>query len=302
MSNNNQNKSKTQLVLSMLVFGSVGIFVRYIDMPSSLISVVRGFLGFLILLLYALLSRKKISLADIKSNLFLLILSGAFIGLNWIFLFESYRYTSVAVSTLCYYTAPVFMIILSAVILKEKLSVKKIICVAVSLFGMVLVSGVFGAGMNITQVKGVAFALCAGLIYAFIAVFNKKFKPISPNDRTLVQLFAACVVILPYSLLNKELNFAGISLHQIVLLIAVGVIHTGFAYLLFFDSVKNLPAQTTAVLSFIDPITAVILSALILKEKLNIFTVIGAVLIIGSSALSEISFKKKNPPAEKPME
>ncbi|MBQ7595659.1 MAG: EamA family transporter, partial [Clostridia bacterium] len=285
---NNQNKSKIEIIISMLIFGSVGIFVHYIDLPSSMISVARGVLGFLVLLLYAFVSGKNISLNDVKNNIFLLFVSGTFIGFNWVFLFESYRYTTVAVSTLCYYMAPVFFIILSLFFLKEKVSQKKIICVAVSLLGMVLISGIFKSDFSIKEIKGVLFALCAALMYSFVTLFNKKFKSISPNDKTVVQLFFAAAVILPYSLVKKELDFSGVSLLQIVLLIIVGVIHTGFSYVMFFGAIKKLPAQTTAVLSYIDPITAVILSALILKEKLDLMTVTGAVLIIGASVISEI--------------
>ena len=279
----------------MIIFGSVGIFVHYINMPSGVIAAARGFLGFLALLVYALLSKRKISWESIKRNLFLLFVSGAFIGFNWIFLFEAYRYTSVAVATLCYYMAPVFLVIISAVVLKEKLSVKKVICVLVSLGGMVLVSGVFDSGLG--EIKGVLYALAAALLYAFVTVFNKKFKQISPDNKTLVQLLFAALVILPYSLINESIDIDDVSLHQIVLLLVVGIIHTGFTYVLYFGSVSKIPAQNVAVLSYIDPITAVLLSVIILDERLSAAMIVGAVMIISASVISEINFKmaKKQP-------
>lgn len=293
----NDYKYKIRLIVSMLIFGTIGLFVRKIDLPSSMIAVVRGFVGFFILLVITLITKKHISFKDIKKQFFILVLSGAFIGANWILLFESYRYTTIAVSTLCYYMAPVFFIILSSIIFKEKPAFKKIICVFVSLAGMVLVSGVLEDRMgDVSNIKGVLCALCAALLYACVAVINKKIRSISANDKTIVQLFAASVVILPYCILMNEFKYTALSEAQIVLLICLGVVHTGIAYLLYLGSVNHLSAQSAAILSYIDPITAVILSVIVLKEKPTALTAVGTVLIICSALVSEINFncKKKS--------
>lgn len=301
MKKNIKSKAELNMILSMIIFGSIGIFVKYIALPSGIISVARGLIGCIVLVVFSLVSKTGLSLKDIKKNILLLFVSGAFIGVNWMMLFESYNYTSVAVSTLCYYMAPVFMIILSAVFLKEKISLKKIICVVVSLCGMVLISGVFNnSGFSVKEIKGVALASGAAILYAFVTLFNKKLAGMSAGDKTIVQLFFAAVVILPYSIIKGDFNFASVSMMQVVLLIIVGVLHTGLAYIMFFGSVGKLAAQTTAVLCYIDPITAVILSAVLLKEKLGIFEIAGAVMIIGASLFSEIKPKEKS--TGKPMD
>ena len=295
-----KSKAELNMILSMIIFGSIGIFVKYIALPSGIISVARGFIGCIVLVVFSLVSKTGLSLKDIKNNVLLLFVSSAFIGVNWMLLFESYNYTSVAVSTLCYYMAPVFMIILSAVFLNEKLSLKKIICVVVSVCGMFLISGVFSSGFSVKEIKGVMLALGAALFYAFVTLFNKKLAGMSSGDKTIVQLFFAAVVILPYSIIKGDFNLGSVSMTQVILLITAGVIHTGFAYIMFFGSIGKLAAQTTAILCYIDPITAVILSSILLKEKLGVFEIAGAVLIIGASLFSEIRPKEKS--TGKPMD
>ena len=135
--------ARIYLILSMVIFGTIGIFRRYIPLPSGALAMLRGIVGASALLLIMFIIKKPPNIKKLKSNLLLLIISGALIGFNWIFLFESYNYTSVATATLCYYMAPVFVLIASPIFLKEKLTVKQIICSITAIIGIVLVSGVF---------------------------------------------------------------------------------------------------------------------------------------------------------------
>lgn len=295
-SNSNTNTlglARTKLILAMTIFGTIGIFVRYIPLPSSVIACVRGFVGVAFLLLVTFIKKSKISFKDIKRNLLLLVISGAFIGINWILLFEAYRYTTVATATLCYYMAPIFVTIASPFILKEKLTPKKGLCVLTALIGMVFVSGIIGSGSLQINVPGIMCGLGAAFFYACVILLNKHLKEISSYDMTMTQLFVAAVVILPYTLLTAEFSVADLDVKALVCLLIVGVIHTGFAYMIYFSSISSLKAQTVAIFSYIDPVIAIILSALFLKEEMGIFGLIGAVLILGSTLLSEINFKKK---------
>ena len=295
-SNSNTNTlglARTKLILAMTIFGTIGIFVRYIPLPSSVIACVRGFVGVAFLLLVTFIKKSKISFKDIKRNLLLLVISGAFIGINWILLFEAYRYTTVATATLCYYMAPIFVTIASPFILKEKLTPKKGLCVLTALIGMVFVSGIIGSGSLQINVPGIMCGLGAAFFYACVILLNKHLKEISSYDMTMTQLFVAAVVILPYTLLTAEFSVANLDVKALVCLLIVGVIHTGFAYMIYFSSISSLKAQTVAIFSYIDPVIAIILSALFLKEEMGIFGLIGAVLILGSTLLSEINFKKK---------
>ena len=149
-----------KLTLSMVIFGTIGVFRRYIPLPSSLVAMTRGLIGMLFLLLVMLLRRRGMNRAAVRRKFAMLCLSGAAIGVNWIFLFEAYNYTSVATATLCYYLAPMFVILASPLVLREKLTLRKLACVSAALLGMVFVSGVLeasgGAGL-----KGVLLGLGA---------------------------------------------------------------------------------------------------------------------------------------------
>jgi len=291
---NEARTAKIQLIASMFMFGTIGIFVRYINLPSSIIAFTRGIIGTLFLLLIILLTRKKLSREAIKANLLLLCISGAFIGINWILLFESYRYTTVATATLCYYMAPIIVIAVSPLVLKEKLTVKKTVCIIAALFGMVLVSGILETGISgIAELKGILFGIGAAVFYACVVILNKKIKDISAYDKTILQLSSAAVVLIPYLFLSKA--FTGITLDQtsVIMLAIVGIFHTGIGYSLYFGSMKSLSTHTIAIFSYIDPVVAIILSAIILKEELGVLSIIGAVLILGSTFISELPDKKK---------
>lgn len=285
--------SKFQLITSMLIFGSIGIFVKYISLPSSVIAFARGLTGMLFLLIVVLCSKSRLSFESIKKNLPVLIFSGAAIGFNWILLFESYNYTTVATATLSYYFAPFFVIIVSPFLLKEKLSVKKFICLLVALLGMVFVSGMVQNGIpKIEEIKGVLLGLGAAVLYATVIILNQKLKDITAYEKTVMQLGVSAVVVLPYIIATEDISMSAFDAKTVIMLIVVGIIHTGVAYAMYFNSMKDLKAQTVAIFSYIDPAVAILLSAFLLKESMDIFGIIGAVLILGSALISELPEKK----------
>ena len=289
-----KNQSKLLFILSMLIFGSIGIFRKYIPLSSSVIAFSRGFIGVLFLLVLILLKKDKLNKKSIKDKLWLLIISGSFIGLNWVFLFESYKYTSVATATLCYYMAPIFVMIASTFLFKERLSLINVVCILIALIGMVFVSGVIETGFNDKNTLiGVIYGLLAALLYASVIIINKFMKPIPSIDKTVMQLLFSVVILIPYILIGQEFRGMIINLEIILLLLIVGVVHTGLAYALYFDSMKGLKTQSIAILSYIDPVVAIILSALILKENMSIFAIIGAVLILGSTFINEMINNRK---------
>ena len=294
MDNNNAARAaKIKLITAMVTFGTIGIFVKYIPLSSSIIALGRGFVATLFLLLVMKLGKNPISKEAVKRNLVLLLVSGGLIGFNWILLFEAYNYTTVAVATLCYYLAPIFVIIASPFVLGEKLTAKKGLCVAAALLGMVLVSGVIQSGSAADfSLTGVAFGVGAGALYACIILMNKKLKDINSYDTTVMQLAAATIVLIPYCLLTVPVSSLSAGPVALGLLLFVGIVHTGIAYVLYFGSMKDLKAQTVAIFSYIDPILAVLLSAFLLRESMDMLSVIGAVLILGSTFVSEMLDKK----------
>lgn len=283
-----QTKSRWMLIASMCIFGTIGIVRKYIPYPSSFVALIRGFVGSIFLLAVVAFSRKRLDQNAIRRNALLLLLSGAAIGFNWIFLFEAYNYTSVATATLCYYLAPILVILASPIVLKEKLTGKKAICAAVALFGMVLVSGVTETGFDgISELKGVLFGIAAAVLYASVILMNQKITSIGAYDKTISQLAVASIVLLPYVLLTEDLRTYSFTALPLVLLGVAGVVHTGIAYWLYFGSMGNLKAQTVALYSYLDPILAILLSMLVLKEPMTVSAGIGAVMILGAAFVSE---------------
>lgn len=278
----------------MVIFGTIGLFVRYIPLASSMIALVRGVIGALFLLTVMLISGKRISIQALKTNLIWLALSGCALGFNWILLFESYRYTSVAISTLCYYTAPIIVILISPLLFREKLTVRNLICVVAALFGMIMISGVLQTGIPAqNELQGILYGLGAAVLYASVMLLNKQIKKIGAYDKTIIQLGISAVVLLPYCLFTVDLTQIHLDYVAIIMLVIVGVIHTGLTYFLYFGAMENVKAQTVAVLSYVDPVVAVAISALILKENVGIETLLGAVLILGSAIVSELPDKRR---------
>lgn len=290
---------KSQLVISMIIFGTIGIFRRLIPYSSGVIAMTRGIIGALFLLGYITIRGQKLDFKAIKNNLLILALSGAFIGINWILLFESYNYTTVATSTLCYYFAPVFVIVASPFIFNEKINSVKAMAVIMSLLGMVLVSGVYkgigdpsmGASSNSI---GISLGIGAALFYATVIILNKKLKDIDAFDQTIVQLFFAGAVLIPYNIFTGAFSDikASTNVTVVILLAVVCIVHTGVAYLLYFGSMQGLSAQTIAIFSYIDPVVAILISTFVLREGLDVLGIIGAVLILGSTLMSELRTAK----------
>ncbi|MBR4017091.1 MAG: DMT family transporter [Oscillospiraceae bacterium] len=284
------NKAKGSMLTAMAIFGTVGIFVKYIPMSSATIAFFRGLAGLIFLSLVMLLTGKKPDFFAVRKNLPLLAVSGVALGCNWILLFEAYRHTTVAVATICYYLAPVFLVLASP-LLGERLTWKKMLLSAVALTGMVFVSGVLKDGF--AGIKGILYAVGAAVLYATVMFLNKKLGPIDAYDKTVVQLGVAAVVILPYCLLTNGFTAPEMTGVSYLLLAVVGIIHTGVAYWLYFGSMKKLSSQTVAIFSYLDPVVAILLSALWLSEPLGWQGILGAILILGSALLSEFSGRKK---------
>ena len=288
-----RNSARLQLIFTMLLFGTIGALSRYINMPSSIICFGRAFFGVITIMILLAVRKEKTDTEAIRRNLWWLVLSSVLMCCNWICQFEAYKYTTIATSTLCYYMQPVFYILAGAVVLREKLTAKKIICVAIAFCGMILVSGVLQTGFHISELKGAIFGVTGGFFYAMVVLINKYMKDISPVNTTIMQLSLVSVIMLPYSAATGDFSEVSVTLTGIICLLILGVLHTGIGYIIYFDAVNKLPAQTVGILSYIDPVEAVMLSAFLLKEPVNIYTVFGAAMILGAAAVSELTGDKE---------
>ncbi len=297
MMSNDKNEKTSYLIMiaSLVIVGTVGVFRRYIPLSSGAIAFFRGMIGAISLFLFILLRQKNFtgirqSFRSIGTKkLLLLILNGAFLGINWMLLFEAINCTTVAKATLCYYMQPTIVILLSPLLFKERLTAKKLACAAVALIGMVLVSGVFaGDETSATDVKGVILALSAACFYAAIVILNKKITGVDPYAKTLIQLLFAAIVLLPYLLMTGQFSRIAPDATLIVMLLVIGVVHTGLFYVMYFGSMEGLKAQSVSMLGYIDPIVAMIVSAILLGEGMAPSGLLGATMIIGASVVGEL--------------
>ncbi len=283
----NDRRSLGMFITSMLIFGTIGILRRYTPLSSGFLAFARGILGGLFMTAYTRIGHKQTGPKPGRRVKLGLIVTGAMIGINWILLFEAYNYTTVAVATLCYYMQPTIVMLLSPMLFKERLTPKKAACAALSVAGMVLVSGVTGGSPQPGHIRGVLLGLGAACLYAAVVIMNKKLPGIDAYRKTTIQLSSAGLVMLPYLALTGGFGGQDFSAGSVILLLVIGIVHTGIAYALYFGSMDGLRVQSVAVLSYIDPVSALLFSALLLREPLSAANVIGAVMIIGAAMISE---------------
>lgn len=280
-------KAKIKIIMAMIIWGSMGIFVRKINLPSAEIAVIRGFIGVIFLFLVSFISKIKFCRNEFLNNKGILIISGVALGANWIFLFEAYKHTTIAIATLSYYLAPIIITMASPFILKEKLTAIKVICIITALTGLALVSGVFTNDVHrIGSGLGILFGVIAAVLYASLTLMNKFIKDLNGMETTLAQLTIASLVLLPYAFFLRNPQGSTLGEQELIFLIILGIVHTGLAFWLFFSSVRDLKGQAIAVLSYIDPVTAILLSAFVLQERLSGIQIIGAGFILGSTFIS----------------
>ncbi|MBR1457663.1 MAG: DMT family transporter, partial [Oscillospiraceae bacterium] len=183
-----ENAARLKVIASMFIYGTIGLFVRSVPLPSSVIAMARGVVGAAFLLLVVLLRRFRLSGPAIRRMLPGLCATGAMLGFNWILLFESYRYTTVATATLCYYMAPIILVALSPLVFRERMTLRRLLCVLAALVGMAFVSGAAEGGLpSGGELRGVLLALGAAVLYALIVIGNKKLTGLSAYERTILQ-------------------------------------------------------------------------------------------------------------------
>lgn len=277
---------RTLLTLSMCIFGTIPLLVRYIPLSSGEIALWRAALAALMLGIYILISKERLSIGKSRKTLIFLIVSGAVIALNWIFLFESYRFTSVANATLSYYFAPVLVTVLSPIVFKEKVTVLGVISFIVSSVGIVLITGV-GEGSE-SDLIGIALGLAAATLYALAIMFNKTLGRVPLFHRSFLQFVSAAAVLLPYVLFSGKIGIHTLSPSALCALAVLGIVHTGVSYCMYFSAVGNLSGGKIAILSYIDPLLAVVLSVALFGEDITHFQIIGGILILGASLASEL--------------
>ena len=274
-------KATWMLVTAMLIFGTLGLFVRNVPVSSGELALYRAILATGMIGLFLLVTRQPVPFAAIKKEVPLLLLSGAAMGFNWILLFEAYRYTTVSAATLSYYYAPVIVTVISPFLFREKLSLRQILCFVMSTVGIVMITatGDLSAGSN--NLVGIAFGLGAAVLYATVILLNKFIKGVAGLHRTFLQFLAAIAVLIPYVAFSGAFSLGALDGMGWLNLLILGLVHTGVAYCLYFPALKDLPGQRAAILSYLDPLVAVLLSVTVLGEGMTTWQAVGGVLILG---------------------
>ncbi len=283
---------RLSLILSMAIFGTLGPFVRNISVSSGELALYRAVLAVLLLSGILLVTKQKIPFSGIKKEVPLLLISGAAMGINWILLFEAYKYTTVSVATLSYYFAPVIVTVVCPFLFHEKMTWRQIICFIMSTLGLVMITGIGSLGSGTDHI-GILYGLSAAVFYASVILLNKFIRNVQGLHRTFLQFLAAIVVLLPYVLMTGGITLGSLDSIGWFNLLIVGLVHTGLTYYMYFSSLKELSGQETAILSYIDPLVAVLISVTVLGETMTLWQIIGGIFILGFTLWNEgIRFKK----------
>lgn len=293
-------RAKLEFVLCATVFGTVGVVSSVIPLHSDVIVFYRALIAFIFLVGLSFATKRKFNIEMIKSKFGLLILTGIFMGFNWVFLFEAFRVASVSVGTVCYNTMPIFVMMLAPIVFKEKITIKNVISIAFAMIGVVLVSNVLFSGFNSNVVVGSIYGLLGALFYALVVIVNKKLTEIDSYDKIIVQFLVSVLIMIPYMLfITKHSIFYDKNVLRdkaiigILMLLLLSIVHTGIIYIIYFNSVNKLKAEEVAILTYIDPAVSLILSGLVLKEKLNFYQMLGAMIILVVAVAFEVSKSKQ---------
>ena len=161
-----------------------------------------------------------------------------------------------------------------------------------STLGLVMITGIGDVGGG-SDFIGILFGLGAAVFYATVILLNKFIKNVEGIHRTFLQFLAAVIVLIPYVLLTSGVTVGTLKVVGWINLLIVGLVHTGITYCMYFSSLKELPGQKAAILSYIDPLVAVLISVTVLGETMTWWQVIGGVLILGFTLWNEIAPKDK---------
>ncbi len=279
---------RLMMIFSMVIFGTLGVFVRNIPVSSGELALYRAILAALLIAVYLGITKQKVLFANIKKEVPLLLASGVAMGVNWIFLFQAYKYTTVSLATLSYYFAPVIVTVACPFLFKEKLTGKQIICFLMSTAGLVMITGIGKIGSN-TDFIGILWGLGAAFFYAVVILLNKFIKGVEGIHRTFLQFLSAIVILIPYVAVTGGVTLGQLHTVGWINLLIVGLLHTGITYCLYFSALKELPGQKAAILSYIDPLVAVVISVTVLGESMTVWQAVGGLLILGFTLWNEVS-------------
>lgn len=286
-------RARMRYYMAMMLFGSIGLFVRRIPLPSLEIAFLRSLLGSVVLGALLLMMKKPFPKSVLKEEGWKLFLSGAFLGINWIFLFEAFKRTSITSATLAYYMGPVLFLLLSSFFLKERLTKIRIFTIGLAFLGLYILQG-DTVSIVVQDREGIIFGFVAAIFYCLVMLLGRSIHKVEGLHRTFLNLVVSLVVLSFYMLVTGAFQTMRIPEGSMIEILVVGVVHTGIGYALYFSSISQLEAQEVALVSYLDPLFAIVLSVAFLSEPLTSNVVLGGLLILGSSLLYEIYGRREN--------
>jgi drug/metabolite transporter (DMT)-like permease len=284
-SRNLMKKSYSKYISSLLLFGSNGIVASYIALTSIEIVFTRTLIGSLFLILIFIFLKQKAQFWRNKAHLASLVISGVAMGASWMFLYEAYSRIGVSIATLAYYTGPVIVMILSPFLFREKMTWGRFVGFLAVLIGMLCVNiQVLSQGGT---VWGLACGMMSAIMYAVMIIFNKKAISITGLGNSMCQLCTSFITVAFFLVLHQGFSIR-LEPENLLLILVLGMINTGIGCYFYFSSIGNLPVQTVAICGYLEPLSALVFSAIILGETLSFAQIVGAMLILGGAAFGEL--------------
>ena len=273
-------------VAAMLIFGSNGVFASMLEMSGAQLVLLRTLIGGAVLLIIILISRSRTPKEVLLREKWRLLFAGVCLGANWALLFEAYNLMNVSLATLTYYTAPVLVLVLAPLVLKERQNGLAYLGMAVVIVGMLLVVGTdFGEGG--VSATGLIVGLGSAVFYAMLMLVNKQITGVSGLKLTFIEIVIAAVILLPYVLATSGGVPLPTDARGIFALLFLCTVNTGFACWLYFSSMNRLPAKAVALMGYFDPVSALIFSAVFLDERLSGVQLAGAVLVLAGALVGQ---------------
>ena len=282
-------RSYMKYFAALLLFGFNGIVASFIDLSSYEIVLLRTFIGNVLLIALFFLTRNKLTFYQYKNDSLFLLLSGIAMGTSWMFLYEAYAQIGVSIASLCYYCGPVIVMALSPLLFREKLTASKLCGFAAVLIGIILVNGsAFNGNGNLW---GIFCGLMSAVMDAAMVICNKKAQRITGMENATLQLFVSFLTVFIFVLFKQGLT---VHLHteDIIPVLILGLFNTGIGCYFYFSSIGKLPVQTVAVCGYLEPLSAVVFSVIVLHETMLPIRILGAALIIGGAVSSELVKRK----------
>lgn len=278
-------------ILGLLLFGSNGVISAMIALNSYEIVLTRTVLGSAFLILLMLISRQKLQIFRYKKEIPYMLLSGVALATNWIFLFEGYAQVGVSITILLCYCGPILVMLVSPFFFNEKITAPKIIGFCAVMLGMVFING--QSLQTGKSLWGIFCGIMAAITYVFMVISNKKATHITGLENSTIQLFISFIAVAVFVVCKQGFTL-NIQSSDWIPILVLGILNTGVGIYLYFSPISKLPVQSVAICGYLEPLSAVVFSVLLLHEAMLPLYIIGGILIVGGALFGELfQFKEK---------